>query len=223
MLTRERVGADPFAAAIPPCGGERGLKCSCAPDVLISIEPGTGWVRSAGSELLAGAGGQRGASRELALRWLDGRLTHAIQVLGDGFDAVNIRVVGDATMETLHARYCGDPSTADVLTFMHAAGESSQSAAGAAREAGASDAGGLTVDLVLCVDEASRQAARRGHPVEHELLLYAVHGLLHCLGFDDRTIEQADAMHREEDRILTAIGVGRTYFEEEPGSLEGRP
>ena len=36
--------------------------------------------------------------------------------------------------------------------------------------------------------EAMRQSKTRGTPVKHELLLlYALHGMLHLCGFDDRT------------------------------------
>jgi probable rRNA maturation factor len=61
------------------------------------------------------------------------------------------------------------------------------------------------------VDEARRQAAGRALPVERELLLYCVHGVLHCLGYDDHDDAEYVRMHAEEDRILEAIGVGRTF------------
>jgi probable rRNA maturation factor len=61
------------------------------------------------------------------------------------------------------------------------------------------------------VDEAGRQSAVRGHTVEQELLLYVVHGVLHCLGHDDHDPDAAARMHAEEDRVLAAVGVGVTY------------
>ncbi len=57
-----------------------------------------------------------------------------------------------------------------------------------------------------------RQARQRGHSVERELLLYAVHGLLHCAGFDDHGTAAFDRMHAEEDRILRAIGIGPIFI-----------
>ena len=63
----------------------------------------------------------------------------------------------------------------------------------------------------LCLDEAARRAIEFGHGVERELLLYAVHGVLHCLGHDDHEEEQRARMHREEDRLLAAVGVGAVY------------
>jgi probable rRNA maturation factor len=66
-------------------------------------------------------------------------------------------------------------------------------------------------EVVLCVDEAARQAAEQGHTVAEELLLYAVHGLLHLCGYDDRTPADFAVMHAREDEILTHIGVGRLF------------
>lgn len=104
-------------------------------------------------------------------------------------------MVGDAEMAVAHGRWKGDPETTDVLTFD-------------LREGGA---GPLDTDLLLCVDEASRRASELGHPVEHELLLYAVHGVLHCLGHDDADEASAALMHEAEDRLLGAMGVGAVF------------
>lgn len=112
---------------------------------------------------------------------------------------VRVRAVPDAEMAALHARTLNIPETTDVLTFDLLEGDADR-------------AGRIDADIVICVDEAARQAAARGHSVERELLLYIVHGVLHCVpGFDDVTERGADAMHRAEDEILTAIGVGAVF------------
>ena len=126
-------------------------------------------------------------------RWLEERATEALAVLGAGGE-VRVRAVGDAEMAAAHEKYSGVPGTTDVLTF----------------DLGESD-GGLDTDILVCVDEAGRQSGVRGHTVEQELLLYVVHGVLHCLGHDDHDPDAAARMHAEEDRVLAAVGVGVTY------------
>lgn len=135
-------------------------------------------------------------------RWLRDRAAAAAAHLG-AWGEVEVRVVNDAAMAALHERFAGVPGTTDVLTFDHAA-----SADGGGRGGGA---GALDVDVYVCLDEAARQAAERGLAVERELLLYVVHGMLHCLGEDDHEPGRAVAMHRREDEVLAAIGVGVTY------------
>jgi probable rRNA maturation factor len=106
---------------------------------------------------------------------------------------VRVRVVDDAEMADLHARFSHDPTTTDVLTF------------------NLGEAGDLDTDLFVCLDVARRVAQARGHAPEKELLLYVVHGLLHCLGHDDHDPAEAARMHEREDEVLTAIGVGAVY------------
>jgi len=128
------------------------------------------------------------------LRDAGARALEALRPAGPGGE-VRARIIGDREMADLHARTLGDPATTDVLTF-DLAGEPSAP---------------LDVDLALCADEARRQASARGGAVEHELLLYLVHGALHCMGFDDRDDAGARAMHQKEDEVLRAVGVGPVF------------
>jgi probable rRNA maturation factor len=127
-------------------------------------------------------------------RWLAEHASQAIgqlQVPGE----VRVRVVNDAAMAAAHEGFAGVPGTTDVLTF----------------DLADPGSGGLDVDILVCYDEAVRQGAIHGHPPERELLLYIIHGALHCLGHDDHEDAAAARMHAEEDRILEAIGVGATF------------
>lgn len=136
-----------------------------------------------------------------AAAWLLDRARAAAGELGITGE-VRIAVVDDRAMAAAHERYSGVPGTTDVLTFDYAA----DAPAGVDREPHPLDA-----DILVGLDEGARRAAERGHPIERELLLYVVHGLLHCLGHDDHDEAAAAVMHRREDEVLTRIGVGPTY------------
>lgn len=130
--------------------------------------------------------------------WLVARLVDALGAMkppadGGRVTRVSIRLVGDATMSDAHLKWCAVEGTTDVITF-HGI-----------------ESDGLHVDLLLCVDEAERRSAEIGHEIRRELLLYAIHGVLHCLGHDDRDPDSFERMHCEEDRVLRAIGVGAVY------------
>lgn len=111
---------------------------------------------------------------------------------------VRVRIVQDAEMAEAHVRYSGIEGTTDVLTFDLSEGASARG-------------GALDVDILVCADEARRQALEHGHGPVREMLLYVLHGVLHCLGHDDHSDDGFEKMHAEEDRILTAIGVGATF------------
>ncbi|MBK7403518.1 MAG: rRNA maturation RNase YbeY [Phycisphaerales bacterium] len=113
---------------------------------------------------------------------------------------IRARLVDDQAMAAAHARWSGVPGTTDVLTF----------------DLRDTAEGPLDVDLLLCTDEAARQAAPRGHTVAREILLYLIHGVLHCLGYDDHDEADAARMHAEEDRLLDAAGIGATYAPPHP-------
>lgn len=125
-------------------------------------------------------------------------LTRLLTAAGRELDAtgeLRLRVVHDPVMAGLHERHTNVAGTTDVLTF----------------DLRPMGLGPVDADIVVCLDEARRQALARGHPPERELLLYAIHGLLHCLGHDDHDNEAYQRMHAAEDRLLTALGVGPVF------------
>lgn len=131
-------------------------------------------------------------------------LVERTRAVGEHLDLVGelrVRVVGDGEMSRAHEQYLGDASTTDVMTYDLADGA-------------AADGSPVDADLLVCVDEASRRASEHGYPIERELLLYIVHGLLHCLGHDDHDEAAYRRMHELEDTILEAIGVGATFMPE---------
>jgi len=130
--------------------------------------------------------------------WVSDRLAACLPHLGGAIARVTVEVIDDHRMAALHERFSHVPGTTDVLTFP---------ASGPGEP--------VEVDLAVCVDEAARQSRARGHDLRQELLLYALHGVLHCMGFDDRTPDEHARMHAEEDRILQAIGLGAVYAREE--------
>ena len=49
------------------------------------------------------------------------------------------------------------------------------------------------------------QARRFGTSWQEELVRYVVHGMLHLLGYDDRTAPLRKRMKRVEDKLMTQI------------------
>lgn len=158
-----------------------------------------------------------GALSNTAHAWLTRSIHRALEVM-DCRGEVRVRIVRDDEMAAAHMEFLGEEGTTDVITFdMTEPGSTpDQSVDPTASDlTAASPAGrpGLTLDtdLLVCIDEAVRQSAPRGHIPEQELLLYVIHGILHCLGHDDHDAQSAAAMHSAEDRVLAAIGIGPTY------------
>lgn len=86
--------------------------------------------------------------------------------------------------------------------------------------------GVLEGDIIVSADTAAREAEARGHDLAAELALYAVHGALHLLGYDDADPADAQRMHDMEDEVLSAVGIGpvygRVHGAEEAARVRGR-
>lgn len=93
---------------------------------------------------------------------------------------VVVAIVSDPAIAQIHADFMGIEGPTDVITFDHG-------------------------EIVVSADTAKAYAARLGHPIEQELALYTVHGLLHLNGFDDLSPEPAARMRKTQNRILRQI------------------
>jgi probable rRNA maturation factor len=157
------------------------------------------------------------ATRQLepkTLSWLTEHIHKAVLSLG-GYGEVRVRIVGDDEMARQHEEFAGVPGTTDVLTFDLVDLDESPRPAPPAPEGIYTDIVRLLyvldTDILVCRDVAERHVAAAGYPYERELLLYVVHGVLHCVGMDDHDPEESQRMHAMEDIILSAIGVGPVY------------
>jgi len=120
--------------------------------------------------------------------------THAI--LRPALCELSLALVGDARMSMLHQQFMDVVGPTDVLTFPLEFDKRKRVISG---------------EVVICVPEAMRQARARKLSVDRELLLYALHGMLHLCGFDDRTEAAFQKMHRMEDDILIKLGLGPVF------------
>ena len=63
--------------------------------------------------------------------------------------------------------------------------------------------------VVICTDRARAQAEEYGHSYAREVCYLAVHGFLHCLGYDHMTEEERRVMREQEEKIMGVLGLGR--------------
>lgn len=160
----------------------------------------------------------RGLSRE-SLEWIASHASRALRALHTK-GSVQARVVDDEEMARAHEEFLGVQGTTDVITFDLRDPDEPVALGLPTPESLASRAAGvacpLETDLLICADEARRQAQRRGTTMEQELLLYILHGVLHCMGHDDHDEAAFAAMHAMEDAVLVQIGVGAVFGREGP-------
>lgn len=71
-------------------------------------------------------------------------------------------------------------------------------------------------DILICIQRAAEQAISSGHPLENEIELLFIHGLLHLIGYDHQTEEEKSEMWNLQAGYLNKfeIFLGRTPGEE---------
>lgn len=104
--------------------------------------------------------------------------------------SISVAFVDDPTIHRLNKEFLDHDEPTDVLSFPMGKGK-----------------GGLEGELVIGVEVAQRVADEEGHPVEAELALYTIHGLLHLVGYDDKSFTKAIKMREAERHHLAALGL----------------
>ena len=95
-------------------------------------------------------------------------------------------------------------SPTDVLSFPIMSGDDSD--ADTDRTTGAVMLG----DIVLNLERARAQAAEYGHSYTREVAFLTVHSVLHLLGYDHLTSDEADRdMRARQDAVLDMMGIKR--------------
>ena len=110
---------------------------------------------------------------------------------------LSLVLTDDAQLRQLNRQYLGIDSPTDVLSF----------------PAGETDPETDLIylgDVLISYQRAQVQAAAGGHPVEDELQLLVVHGVLHLLGFDHAEETEKVKMWAEQSAILSQLGCSIT-------------
>jgi len=121
---------------------------------------------------------------------------------GDGEDAeLSLVLADDRRVRDLNREWRGKDSPTNVLSFP----TDDPGAPGRARHLG---------DVILALETVLGEARSFGKPVDHHLAHLTVHGVLHLLGFDHQSPDEATDMERLEVRILDGLGVSDPYVSE---------
>lgn len=103
---------------------------------------------------------------------------------------VHLAIVDDAEIHAVNRQFLAHDEPTDVVTFVLELDDQR-----------------LEGEIVVSAETAARLAAEVGWPYEHELTLYAVHGALHLVGYDDLDPESACAMRAQEAAYLRRLGI----------------
>jgi len=116
---------------------------------------------------------------------------------------VSIMIVDNSYIQELNFIYRQQNRPTDVLSF--AMNELSDDEP----DYDSSEELNILGDIVLSLEQASLQSNEYGHSLERELGYLVAHGMLHLMGYDHETDEEARVMRSLEEKIMQAVKLER--------------
>jgi probable rRNA maturation factor len=113
-------------------------------------------------------------------------------------DEICVTLSDDRSVAALNGRWRGKGAPTNVLSFP------------APRHSG-TDTARFLGDIILAFETVEREAGGEGKTIEDHVAHLVVHGLLHLLGYDHMTDDDAQIMEALEIRALATIGVADPY------------
>jgi probable rRNA maturation factor len=118
---------------------------------------------------------------------------NALQAIGTNRTGATIAFVSDDAIKKLNRGFRGQGDVTDVLSFP-------------AEQSEFETVEGLSLgDVVISIEQATRQAKEHGLSLEHEVSQLILHGLLHLSGYDHET--DRGEMNRLELRLRRRLGI----------------
>jgi probable rRNA maturation factor len=98
----------------------------------------------------------------------------------ESLSEIEVSIVSDRAIAQVHQRFMNIAGPTDVITFEHG-------------------------EIIIGAGTAARQAREYGQPIEHELSLYILHGILHLNGHDDLAEPAATRMKETQTALLRRL------------------
>ena len=117
---------------------------------------------------------------------------------------IGVTIVDDNTILELNREYREKDSVTDVLSFPQFEGHDDLLA-----DLGNDEASTLIGDVVICYEQAERQADEYDTGITREILYLFVHSVMHLFGYDHMEEDEKAVMRKREEEVLAAIGVVR--------------
>lgn len=109
---------------------------------------------------------------------------------------ITLRIVDTEEGQQLNRQYRQKDYATNVLTF----------------EYGVDKMATLRADIVICLTVLQREAKEQQKRLDDHFKHLLVHGVLHALGFDHETEEEADTMEALEIEILAQFQINNPYI-----------
>jgi probable rRNA maturation factor len=151
--------------------------------------------------------GEWQALAERAARAAIERTPHGPLLTTEAAIEISVRLTSDDEVHALNHQYRQKDRSTNVLSFPMVQPDLIDTIS-----QNSDDGEVLLGDIVLAHGVCSVEAAERGIPVEAHATHLMVHGVLHLLGYDHMTDDEAEAMEEIERQALHGLGIADPYL-----------
>jgi len=135
---------------------------------------------------------------------IEGEIIRAAELVGKLYGAENselsVTLTDDAHIHELNKNFRGVDRPTDVLSFAFRESDEPEILSSQTEILG---------DIIISLERAKVQAETYGHSYLREVIFLAVHGLLHLLGYDHIEESERLEMEREQDFVMSKLGIER--------------
>lgn len=124
-------------------------------------------------------------NEEQLLSWLSDCVLFLDKQIGD----IHIALMDDDALLALNQKHLDHDHYTDVITFDYSTAKT------------------VNCDIAVSTDRVSENATLEGVSVESELARVLIHGVLHCIGYSDKTTKDKQFMRKHEDEMLKRFHV----------------
>ena len=124
-------------------------------------------------------------NEEHLLSWLSDCVLLLDKQIGD----IHIELMDDDVLLALNQKHLDHDHYTDVITFDYSTTKT------------------VNCDIAVSTDRVTENATLEGVSVESELARVLIHGVLHCIGYSDKTTKDKQIMRKQEDEMLKKFHV----------------
>ncbi|NQU73520.1 MAG: rRNA maturation RNase YbeY, partial [Candidatus Omnitrophica bacterium] len=107
---------------------------------------------------------------------------------------VNLLLTGDKKITALNKRFLGRNEPTDVISF-----------GTKTRLSPSKNLKGFLGEIVISLEIAEYNAKRFGTTVKKEIFLYVIHGVLHLMGYGDKTKKEQRIIQEKQNKVLETL------------------
>jgi len=119
-------------------------------------------------------------SDKIGFKFLEKFAKRVLKLIKLDIPELSVAVVDDKKMIALNKQYKKHNYTTDVLAFDYG-------------------------EIIICLDQAKRQAKELKHSLKEELEILLIHGILHLSGYDDETKKDFNKMIKKQREVWGKI------------------